>query len=251
MDWNEISFLKIDDRDISLKQVLGYLQLSGKLEPFLQEIVSQHVVYQEILARTDLELKSADVEQAIIDFRLQQNLTDRDRFDKWLASKGSNYEAFQSQMAFGVKLQKLKSEIADPDLEAYFHERQRSLDRVDLSCAIMPDREMAAQLREKIASDDRDLDDVADASDRKVEVIRGPTLRQSLPAELRDKVDGVTPREIVGPLEIGQRWCLFQVKEIIPAVLEGQIKQELENELFKRWLVQKVKQLKVQFAVDS
>ncbi len=61
------SWLKIDEQPISLKQAVGYLQLFGRLRPFLQEIVSQHVIYQEIQERDDLEISTAEREQAAID----------------------------------------------------------------------------------------------------------------------------------------------------------------------------------------
>jgi len=67
-------FLTVDDQPISLAQALKYLQSSGKLQPFIVEILRQYIIEQELQTRDDLG--PALTEQAVIDFRLQRQLTD-------------------------------------------------------------------------------------------------------------------------------------------------------------------------------
>lgn len=252
---DSISFLKIDGEDLSLKQVLGYLQLSGNLQPFLQEVASQHVIYTEIQSREDLEISVAEFEQAAIDFRMERNLTSSELFQQWLANNGIDYTAFKSRVAFALKVQKLKSRTAEADLETYFQERRRSLDRVDISCAFVATRQEAEELLSRITASGSNIEQFAqgdkEGENSNVEIIRGPTFRRNLPADLNDKVDSVPIGELLGPLEINGRWCLFQVERILPAALEGQVKRELENELFKRWLIDKAKQLDIKLSVSA
>lgn len=70
------SFLIVDEQSISLKQALIYLQSAGKLGPFVQEILRQYVLEQELKARDNLTINPAMIEQAVIDFRLQHQLSD-------------------------------------------------------------------------------------------------------------------------------------------------------------------------------
>jgi len=55
-----------------LAQALKYLQSSGKLQPFIVEILRQYIIEQELQTRDDLDISPALTEQAVIDFRLQR-----------------------------------------------------------------------------------------------------------------------------------------------------------------------------------
>jgi parvulin-like peptidyl-prolyl isomerase len=59
------------------------------------------------------------------------------------------------------------------------------------------------------------------------------------------------PGELVGPLAIGERWYLFRVERVVPAVLEGKLKQELQNQLFEKWLVDKVQTMQVSLEANA
>jgi hypothetical protein len=87
-------FLTVDRQPISLAQALQYLQFSGKLQPFIVEILRQHVIEQELQTREELDISPAATEQAVIDFRLQNQLSDPKIFAKWLASNGTDYATF-------------------------------------------------------------------------------------------------------------------------------------------------------------
>ena len=119
------SFLTVDDRLISVKQAVQYLQISGKLGQFIRDILRQDVIEQEIQAREEVEISPAITEQAIIDFRLKNQLTDQKKFQDWLNNSGTDYNTFHSTVAFGFKLEKLKNLIAEPKLAEYFIERKR------------------------------------------------------------------------------------------------------------------------------
>jgi len=53
-----------------------------------------------------------------------------------------------------------------------------------------------------------------------------------MPDFLRALVDLSSPGELIGPIEI-EGYCLFQVEQFLPASLEGQVKQELQNQLLR------------------
>jgi hypothetical protein len=64
-------FLIVDDRPISLEKALGYLQIDEKFQPFLKEILFQYIIEKELQVRPNLEVDEAEIEQAIVDFRLR------------------------------------------------------------------------------------------------------------------------------------------------------------------------------------
>lgn len=249
-------FLTVDGQPISLGQVLSYLQLFGKLRPFVQDVISQHVICQEIQRRDDLEVSTADFEQAVINFRLKQQLIDAEAFEQWLTTEGMNYAAFQNRMMLGFKLEKLKTKIAEPKLQDYFNQQQNNLKQVELVCLVSSDKGLAEQLKQKVLSGESEFDQIVRSygsveTHPAISVTRGLAQLQQLPEELREAIAAATPGELVGPIAIDQRWCLFQVEQFIPAVLEGQLQRELEDRLFTQWLAEQIQPLAISLAANE
>jgi len=246
-------FLSVDDQPISLAQALKYLQSSGKLQPLIVEILRQYIIEQELQTRDDLDISPALTEQAVIDFRLQRQLSDPKQFQEWLASNGTDYSTFHNQVTFGFKLEKLKAQVTEPKLQEYFIERKLFLDRVVLSRIIVDNKELAEELSSQI-EEGAAFEDLAReysiADDRIVNGMMGPVSRGTMPDVLRAVVDSVSQRDIVGPLELEGRWGLFRVEQLLPASLEdSQLKQALQNELFDRWLTAKIQTMVVKLQV--
>lgn len=248
------SFLNVDEQPISLGQALKYLQTSGKLGTFVGDILRQHVIEQELQTREDLNAGSAAIEQAVIDFRLQRQLSNPQVFQEWLKSNGTDYDTFHKQVSYGFKLSKLKARIADPKLQEYFIERKLFLDRLVLSRIIVDSQELAEELRTQIdegASFDQLAKEYSITDDRIVNGMMGPVSRGTLPDILRAAVDLAKPGEVVGSLELDKRWGLFRVEQFLPASLDDpQLRQALQDELFERWLAEKIQKLTVKLKVD-
>jgi parvulin-like peptidyl-prolyl isomerase len=246
-------FLSVDDHAISLAQALQYLQSSGKLKAFLGDIVRQHLIEQELQSRDDLDISPVLTEQAVIDFRLQNQLTDPKVFAEWLANNGKDYSSFHSSVTFGFKLEKLKALVTEQKLQEYFIERKLFLDRVVLSRIIVTSQELAEELGSQIeegASFEQLAREYSIADDRIVNGMMGPVSRGTLPDLLRAAVDSASPSEVIGPLEIDGRWALFRVEQFLPASLEDAlVRQALQNELFEQWLAQKIEKTTVKLQV--
>jgi len=248
------SFLTVNDEAISLAQALQHLQSAGKLSQFIQDILRQHIITQELQAREDLGITSATIEQAVIEFRLQNQLTDAQKFQQWLAGNGSNYDLFHQQVTLNLKLSKLKVLIAEPKLAEYFIERKIVLDRIILSRILVEKQELAEELRSQIeegASFEQLAKEYSIAEDRVFNGMMGLISRGSLPDELRGLIDAANPGGLVGPLALDERWGLFRVEQFLPASLEdAQLRQALQNELFERWLTEKIQKLTVKLQVN-
>jgi parvulin-like peptidyl-prolyl isomerase len=248
------AFLTVDEQSITLRECLKYLQTAGKLQGFLGDILRQYVLEQEIATREDLDINPAVIEQAVIDFRLQQQLTDPKVFQEWLKGNGSDYSTFHSQINSNFKIEKLKSVIADAKLQEYFIERKVFLDRVVLSRIIVENQELADELKIQI-QEGTSFEELAQehsiADDRISNGMMGPVSRGTMPDTIRAAIDSAEPGDLVGPIEVEQRWALFRVEQVIPATLDNQqLRQTLQNELFERWLAEKIQKMTVKLQVE-
>jgi len=249
-----LSFLTVDDQPISVGQALKYLQASGKLGAFIGDILRQYVIEQELQTREDTDIPPGLIEQAVIDFRLQNQLTDPQRFQEWLKNNGTDYSTFHSSVALGFKLEKLKSLLTEAKLQEYFIERKIFIDRVVISRIIVDKQELAEELQaqmEEGSSFEQLAKEYSLTDDRVVNGMMGPVSRGTMPDNLRAAIDVASPGDVIGPVELEGRYGLFRVEQFLPASLEDtQIKQALQNELFEKWLAEKIQKLTVKVQVS-
>lgn len=126
-------FITVNDESIVLGQALKYLQAAGKLQPMITDILREYILDRELKSRSDLDIPVASIEQAVVNFRLQRNLSDPQAFQQWLENNRMSYEAFHQQIIAGFKREKLKLLVVEPELENYFLQRKPALDAVVLS----------------------------------------------------------------------------------------------------------------------
>ncbi len=248
------SFLTVDEQPISLKQAVTYLQNSGRLGNLIGEILRQYILEQELHKGDSDNVDPAMVEQAIIDFRLQNQLTEPKRFQEWLASNGMDFATFYNQVSFRFKQEQLKTQVTEPKLQEYFIERKIFLDRVVLSRIIVDKQELAEELRSQIeegANFEQLAREYSLTDDRLVNGMMGPLGRGTLPDELRAAVDSASPGKLLGPLEVEGRFGLFRVEQFLPASLEDdRLRELLQNEIFEQWLAKKIQKLSVKLQVE-
>lgn len=245
-EFDSLPFLNVDDQPLSWQQSLGYLWLFGQLRPLIQSIVSQHIIYQEIKQRDDLEVGTAEFEQAVIDFRLQQKLNNPDNFQTWLAREGMDYAAFQNRVVLNLKVEKLSAKIAEGKLSEYFEKRKNALELLELSCLIVEEQTLAEELKNRLLNKESSFEQVAQTEATKVRIARRSARKQQWPQELQNSLTTAKEQDIIGPLFLENKWCVFQIEKITPPVLEGQLKRSLEAQIFKEWLEEKVNKLKIQ-----
>jgi parvulin-like peptidyl-prolyl isomerase len=247
-------FLTVDEQPISIEQAVKYLQASGKLRHFIGDILRYYVIEQELQTREDIVINPSVTEQTIIDFRLKNQLTDPQVFQEWLKNNGTDYTSFYSSIAFNFKQEKLKAVVTEPKIHEYFIERKIFLDRVVLSRIIVDNIELAEELQAQIeegASFEQLAREYSLAEDKIVNGMMGPVSRGTMPDILRASVDTTVPGKLVGPIELEQRYGLFRVEQFLSASLEDtQLKQALQNELFEKWLAEKIQKLTVKLQVN-
>jgi parvulin-like peptidyl-prolyl isomerase len=248
------SFLSINDQPITISQVVKFLQTSGKLGQFISDVLRQYTIEEEIQVRTDIEINPTLTEQKIIDFRLKNQLTEPEKFQEWLNNSGSDYITFHASVTANFKAEKLKLSIAEPQLTEHFIERKLFLDRVVLSRIVVNTKELAEEIQTQIeegSSFEQLAREYSLTDERVFNGMMGPISRGTMPDILRSVVDTAAPGQLIGPIELEGRFGLFRVEHFLPASLDDvQLKQTLINELFEKWLAEKIQKLTVKLQVS-
>ena len=248
------SFLTVDEQPIALKQAIGYLQFSNQLGNFIREILRGYVLERELQQRDDLNIEPTIVEQAVIDFRLQNKLSDSEKFQEWLVRNGIDFATFHHQVSLRLQQEKLKVQVSESRLTEYFIERKLFLDRVVLSRIIVAEQELAEELRSQIeegTSFEQLAREYSMTEDRILNGIMGPVSRGTLPDELRAVIDRANPGELIDIQKVEGGFALFRVEQFLPASLEDkQLREALKNELFEQWIAEKIQKLNVKLQVE-
>jgi parvulin-like peptidyl-prolyl isomerase len=249
------ALLIVDEQPLSLRECLQYLQSAGKLQGYVGDILRQHVLEREMATREDLEINPAMVEQAVVDFRIQNQLTDAQLFQDWLTRNGTTYENFHRQIQNSFKLEKLKATITDARLQEHFIERKLFLDRVVLSRIVVTSNELAEELHTQIlegGSFEQLAREYSITDERVANGMMGPVSRGTLPDALRAAIDSASEAELIGPIELDSHWAIFRVDQFLPATLEdAKLRQAMQNELFDRWIAEKMQPMTVKLQVSD
>jgi parvulin-like peptidyl-prolyl isomerase len=250
------AFLSVNDQAISLPRALQYLQSSGRLNGFIGDILRQHILEQELEKLEETDGDSTAIEQTILDFRLQNQLTVPAAFQSWLQENGMDYNAFRNKVVDGLKLERLKVATTEPKLQEYFVERKLFLDRVVLSRIVTENQDQAEELKTQLdegTSFEMLAREYSLTDDRLVNGMLGPVSRGSLPDAIRAMVDTAVPGQVLGPIAVDEgRFCLFRLEQVLPASLnDTQLQQLLRNELFDRWVNEKLQLLQVQLQLPT
>jgi PPIC-type PPIASE domain len=242
------TILLVNEQPISLEQAIEYLQTSGRLQEFLLDILSQHILTQEVQSKVQLDLSSATIEQFLIDFRTENELIDPNVFQAWLASYGWNYETFRQQLIWNLSLSHLQDQISQPQLHDYFQERKPLLDRVVLSWIGVDTEEQAKTLREELDWG-ADFAQLVEAhfhpNDPDSSALEVSLTWEEIPEVLIDLVDAAEAGDLLEPIAIEDQWYVFRVEAFQPAELDEGLAAELRDELFEQWLAEQVQQTTV------
>jgi parvulin-like peptidyl-prolyl isomerase len=246
MDYN--SFVTIADQSFSFEKVCQMLKVSGGLQRMLSDLKQHYVLTQELKNRSDIKATKFKINEAISNFTRQANLLNPSKFNEWLSKNNLTYDELCEQLAFGIKVEKLKIAIAQPDIEKRFEEQQKLCDRVVLSRIFVKDKETATELKAQLESDRSQFEAIAKEKtlldeDKAVGGMVGTVRIGQLPVPLREPLKDAKPDEIIGPVELDGRYCLCWVRDRLPASIDDPIIQrELREVLFQEWLQKQLKQ---------
>lgn len=198
-----VPFIKIDNQTLTLKQVVRLSQSSGGWQRFVQEVLQQYILENELDLRLYITVEEIEVEQGIIDFRLQNQLTDTEQFNRWLTNNNLNYENFKNRINFALKVEQLKAEITSTNLEEFFQKQQQDLSQVIISRLILNDYQLAKDLKEKLNLDSNLFSQLARehslTNDQKTDGKVGPVRINQLPESLKNTLHTAQDGDIIGP----------------------------------------------------
>lgn len=247
-------FFFVNNEPISQVQVCNYLKSAGQLDDFIETILSQHVIAQHLQTHPELLPTEEIREQLLKNFRQTQKLSDSTVFEVWLQQNNLELGSLSDRLQQQWSMQQLMKLVSQPRLHEYFIRRKLQLDQVYLACIIVQDETLANEFYDQVKegylfeelAQRYSLDDTSKSGGK-----LPPIARKFLSNDLREALEAAQAGDVVGPLAIEGRWCLFQLDKIVPAALEGEVQAQLESELFQQWIDEHVSAMTVKMEVTQ
>ncbi|MGB0560611.1 MAG: peptidylprolyl isomerase [Spirulinaceae cyanobacterium] len=247
------SLITINKQPLSFVEVLNYLRATGDDQFFILKILRQHLIETELSTHNELEINTKSIEKAMIEFRAQNNLNKKSELESWLKEKGFKYKDLKHKIETKLKVEKLKIAITNSHIREYFEGNKKSLEQVVLSRIIVTDENFAKTLKSKIQDEGQSFETLARenslTSDKYTRGMMLPMMLGQLPGNLKEQISVTPPGQLIGPVKVDGGYCLLRVEEFIPASLDDEMKQKIQDQLFEQWLAQKLQNAEVKLHV--
>jgi len=247
------NFLEINGQPVSLAKALSYLQDSGDLDVFLLKIIRQHLieVNLEVLKISgEYDVDDALIEQAIEEFMLTNNIDkSTGNLENWLESQGTSYDKFRELIIRNIRIKRLKASVARDKLKSIINNDLHLLCQVDLSRIVVDTEELATKLVHQIESQESSFEAIAKYYSLTSDGWGGGQIEEmrlgQVPEPIQSFVSSAQSGQLIGPIEIENRYVLIRVNQITPAVLDEKLLLELQEEIFDQWLQDQVQSLPI------
>ncbi|USR91412.1 SurA N-terminal domain-containing protein [Phormidium yuhuli AB48] len=249
---NNFDFLRIGDDVLSIQEVMTYLKDSGNFGQLVSTVLREYLVDKELQSR-DFQVSDSEIEQFILDFRLQNNGVDRPAFERWLSEQNLSYESFREKAIKGIKFQKLREQVAGVKVDQFFEENHSLFDRLALSRIVVQEAGLAQKVSETLQQDSKQFNylvaEYSISEDRHLDGRMGVFPREEMPPQLQAGFNEKSAGSIIGPIVVEDLHCFFRLDQLIEAKLDDSLRRTIEDKLFEEWLRSKMQGLNLQMLV--
>ena len=221
--------------------------MRGRLKSLILDALTEQLVQDEA-RQAGLSVTREELQVAADAFRRRNGLNAAADTHAWLSAHGISVDDFKANLEHDLLAAKLRQHLTAARVEGHFtahwagHEPLRS-------CSLRGRDDLANELASQVRDDGRDLDAVA--GEHRVLVVRGESFRQDLAIPLAEALTSVGPGELVGPVVTPQGFVLVLVEERQPSALDSATRQHIENELFTTWVIERMREAKIDLALTG
>ena len=235
--------IQVGDWTLDGQGVMDALGRYGLLPNLVQDLV----VEQAIAA---ISLTPEEADQAEADFCQRQQLTAPEQRQAWAAQRYVTPDALRLVAQREAKLAKFKATTLEDQVESYFLQRKRTLDKVQYSLLRTRDLGLAQELYFRIQDDGVPFEELARAYAEGQEAETGGLIgpvELSVPHPQLGQLLAISqPGQLWPPKKIGDWFIVVRLEKFIPAQLDEATRQRLINELFSRWLREQMQAVTLQ-----
>ena len=231
--------LTVGEKQISHEELLPLLTKYRLLPQLAREILIDR-------ALAEVAWTPEEQEQTKRQFIEQHHLQNQEQFQAWLKRQEMSAEQLQQQLERQSKLQKFKEATWGAQLESYFLERKRQLDKVIYSLIRVSELGMAQELYFRIQEQESPFTKMAQQYSLGPEAqtggLVGPVELGTPHPQIAQMLGTSQPGQLLPPTRIGEWWIIVRLEKLVSAQLDEPMRQKLLEERFQSWLRDQLQQ---------
>jgi parvulin-like peptidyl-prolyl isomerase len=234
------SIARADGMAICLSDCLQFLRRRGHLRTVALQALADKTV---ALAARDagLTVTAEELQQASNHFRRHNGLGSADHTHQWLSQQGRSALDFEADLEHRLLTEKLKDHLTRDRVADHFTAHRDDYARVRLRVIVVPREDLARELLSQVRDDGRDFADIARQHSLHASRADGGSLGTVWRHQLPDAVANAEPGDVVGPLASPDGVQLFKIEDVRPPELDDATRSHVRDELFDRWLGERLK----------
>lgn len=239
-----MELLKVGDRSLQAQTLMPMLSQIGLLPRLVQEMIIEGAI-----AATELTAEEAAAAEA--EFCQKNQIKSPEDAKAWAQQRYGAPTMVRTVATREKQLAKFKQETFEKDIETYFLQRKKSLDRVLYSLIRTKQVGLAQELYFRIHDDGQPFADLArkysEGQEAKTGGLIGPVELSVPHPALAGTLAISQPGQVWPPKRIGEWYIVVRLEKFFPAQLDEAMKQRLIDELFQQWLKRQVQNTAVSF----
>ncbi len=244
---------KILGRELGSGDILERLILMKKWES-IQDCLDQFLIEAEF-DRLELALSDDELHKKLTGFRRENGLLTGDETKKWLEKHHMSDDHFVQMCISELKREKLKEKLVAARLQEYFVYKRLELLKVELYRIVVAGEEAAREILSSVLEGASFFDYARkysiDAASAKSCGYMGKISMNQLDPKLQDHMSKAKAGSFIGPFKKADKsFEIYFVEEIILPELAGELKAELEEELFLQYLLEMRARANIELFLD-
>jgi hypothetical protein len=236
--------LRVNDRTLTALDLLLILA-QQRLMPSLV----QSIIIDEAIAPFQPNLEEQTI--AYQQLRQQYQLDSESDYFAWLGYQGLNSRQFYHLAIRAWQIEQFKWKKWGTILKSYFMDRKSQLDRVVYSLIRTSNQEKALELYYRIKEGENSLTEIASQHSEGDEVytngLIGPVEIIQIHPVIAQKLQSSQLGQLCMPIQIDEWSVIVRLEHFLPAQLNSMMEQRLLNELFEKWMSEKIQQTQLSF----
>jgi parvulin-like peptidyl-prolyl isomerase len=213
--------------------VLALLARYGLLRPLLRQIKVHNSLASE-------QLTDEERQQALVAFAQEHGLATMEELEQFREAQMLRQDALVAVMERPLRLRKHCERLYKPKAEARFLDRKTELDRVVYSLIRLADEGMARELFLRLDEGEASFADLAaqhsEGPERSTRGVVGPVPLTQAHPQLVERLRTAPVGVVQEPFRIEQWWLVVRVESFTPATFNGEMADQMSEELFEEWL---------------
>lgn len=205
----------------------------------VQDILNSFLI-EKAFDTFKIEVTQKEVYEQIKKFRNDHGLLTGPDTHRWLEDKHMDENDFLAMCSYDVRLAKLKAVLFEKRIEEQFAYSQVDFVTVDLYKITLKNEEVAREIVSSIEEGASFFDYArkysTDLATSKSCGYMGNLKMGQLTVHLQDLVSKAPVGSILGPVKERNSFNVYFVESKSTPTLTAEIRQEIENDLFKKWL---------------